>query len=572
MTTTSTITTTPARARFGERLQAANVITAEQLAQTLEYQRHNRLPFGEALVAQGIVSAGKVGPYLGSAIGFPFVDIAEREIDVTLAQLVPEEIARRRMLLPFADADNAIHVAMADPLDVVAVDDLRVRLRRHIEPHLAFRGDLVQVINRVYDVRLKTQSVLEEMGDDTQSQAALSVDDLVGLAEDAPIVRLVNNIIHAATNAGASDIHIEPQENSVRVRFRQDGLLHEQMTFPLHHLAAVVSRIKIVAKMDIAEHRRPQDGRFVAADDNGNGYDFRVSVIPLIHGEKIVMRVLSKSGTFSGLNRLGFYPEQMEQFRAFIAQPHGILLVTGPTGSGKSTTLVGGLTEINDTTRNINTVEDPVEYHLPGVNQMQVNAKIGVTFASGLRTLVRQDPDVIMVGEIRDRETAEIAVQAALTGHLVLSTLHTNDAPGALVRLQNMGVEPFLITSAVIGVVAQRLLRQICPYCKEAHMVSLATAKSLGLPLQDGKPPLLAKGRGCLKCGGRGMKGRTAVYEIMTMTDKLRDMVLNGAPSTQIKEQAIADGMVTLRQAAQRKVMEGITTPEEMLRVLFLED
>ncbi len=560
------------RLRFGERLQAAHVITGEQLNQTLEYQRHTRLPFGEALVAQGIKTAGEVGPHLGRAIGFPFVDIAECDIDTSLAQRVPEEIARRKMLLPFANVEQVIHVAMADPLDVVAVDDLRVRLRSHIEPHLAFRRDLLEAINRIYDVRLKTQSVLDEMGDDTQAQAALSVDDLVGLAEDAPIVRLVNNIIHAATNSGASDIHIEPQEHSVRVRFRQDGLLHEQMNFPLHHLAAVVSRIKIVAKMDIAEHRRPQDGRFVAADDNGNGFDFRVSVIPLIHGEKIVMRVLSKSGTFSGATQLGFYPEQLEQFRAFIAQPHGILLVTGPTGSGKSTTLVGGLTEINDATRNINTVEDPVEYHLPGVNQMQVNAKIGVTFASGLRTLVRQDPDVIMVGEIRDRETAEIAVQAALTGHLVLSTLHTNDAPGALVRLQNMGVEPFLITSAVIGVVAQRLLRQICPFCKEAHMVSAATAKSLGLPFEEGKPPLLAKGRGCVKCGGRGMKGRTAVYEIMTMTDSLRDLVLSGAPSSQIKEQAIADGMVTLRQAAQRKVMEGITTPEEMLRVLFLEE
>ena len=570
--THAAITHTIVGTRIGERLCADGILTDEQVRQTVEYQRHTRLPFGEAVVVQGLAPTAVIGHYLERALGFPFVDVTEMPIDGKLAQSIPEEIARRKVLLPFADADNAIHVAMADPLDVVAVDDLRVRMRRHIEPHLAFRGDLLEAINRIYDVRLKTQSVLDEMADSSQAQTNLSVDDLLGLAEDAPIVRLVNNIIHAATNSGASDIHIEPQEHTVRVRFRQDGLLHEQMTFPSHHLSAVVSRIKIMARMDIAEHRRPQDGRFVASDDNGRSYDFRVSVIPLIHGEKIVMRVLAKSGVFSGLNQLGFYPEQMELFRHFISQPHGIVLVTGPTGSGKSTTLFGGLTEINDTTRNINTVEDPIEYHLPGVNQMQVNSKIGVTFASGLRTLVRQDPDVIMVGEIRDAETAEIAIQAALTGHLVLSTLHTNDAPGALVRLQNMGVEPFLITSAIVGVVAQRLLRQVCPHCKEAHIVSLATAKSLGLPLEDGKPPLLARGRGCVKCNGRGMKGRTAVYEIMTMTDTLRDMVLSGASGSQIKAQAIADGMITLRQAAQRKVMEEITTPEEMLRVLFLED
>ena len=568
----TTLLTTRASALLGERMKADGAIDETQIEQTLAYQRQTNLLFGEALVAQGFVTTPIVGHYLERALGFPFVDITETIVDSSLAQDIPEEIARRKVLLPFADADNAIHVAMADPLDVVTVDDLRVRLRRHIEPHLAFRSDLLEAINRVYDVRLKTQSVLDEMTDIPQGQTGLSVDDLVGLSEDAPIVRLVNNIIHAATNSGASDIHIEPQEHGVRVRFRQDGLLHEQMNFPLHHLAAVVSRIKIMARMDIAERRRPQDGRFVANDDNGKSYDFRVSVIPLIYGEKIVMRVLSKSGVHSGLNSLGFYPEQQELFKSFIQQPHGILLVTGPTGSGKSTTLFAALNEINDTTRNINTVEDPVEYHLAGVNQLQVNPKIGVTFASGLRTLVRQDPDVIMVGEIRDQETAEIAVQAALTGHLVLSTLHTNDAPGALVRLQNMGVEPFLIASAVIGVVAQRLLRQVCPFCKEPHLVSAATAKSLGIPMVEGRPPIVARGRGCIKCNGRGMKGRTAVYEIMPMTDGLRDLILEGASGAHLKTQAVSDGMVTLRQSALRKVVDEITTPEEMLRCLYLED
>ncbi len=548
------------------------VLSEAQVQQALLFQQRTHVRFGEAVVIQGFASPAVVGRYLERTLGFPFVDITELSIDVRLARLVPEEIARRKVLLPFADTDNTLHVAMADPLDLVAIDDLHARLHRRIEPHLAFRAELMEAINRIYDFRSKSLSVLEEIADTPREVRELSVDDLVGLAEDAPIVRLVNSILHAAINSGVSDIHIEPMEHNVRVRFRQDGLLHEQMTFPQQHLSAVVSRIKIMARMDIAERRRPQDGRFLVTDESGRGYDLRVSVIPLVYGEKLVMRVLAKSGVLSGLDQLGFYPEQKETFRNFISQPHGIVLVTGPTGSGKSTTLFGALNEINESTRNINTIEDPVEYHLAGINQMQVNPKIGVTFATGLRTLVRQDPDVIMVGEIRDAETAEIAIQAALTGHLVLSTLHTNDAAGAITRLQNMGVEPYLLSSALIGVVGQRLMRQICPHCKETYRLSPAIARSVGLPMEGECPPLLTRGRGCVKCQGRGLRGRTAIYEVMNMTDSLRDQILNGASAVQIKAKAVEEGMITLRQSAQRKVLDEITIPEEMLRVLYLED
>ncbi len=513
-----------------------------------------------------------MGRYLQELTGFPYVDLADTSIDLELARSIPEHLARRKMLLPFAAQEDAVHVAMADPLDLSAVDDLRTRLGRRIVAFLAFQADILQSINRIYDMRQAALSVLDEINEAAQADPDLSLDELVGLAEGAPIVRLVNSIVHTGVSSGASDIHIEPQEKVVRVRFRQDGLLYDQMTFPRHHLPAVVSRIKVMSHLDIAERRRPQDGRFVFKDESGKNYDLRVSILPLIYGEKIVMRVLEKSSSLGNADALGLFPEQRELFERFVRRPHGVVLVTGPTGSGKSTTLYAALSLINDSTRNINTVEDPVEYNLPGVNQVQVHSQIGMTFAAGLRSLVRQDPDVIMVGEIRDKETAEIAVQAALTGHLVLSTLHTNDAPGALVRLQNMGVEPFLISSAVIGVIGQRLLRTVCVHCKELEPASDMMLEAFGLQKREGEMPVLATGRGCAKCGGRGMKGRTGVYELMPMSDTLRGMVLKRASGQELRDQAIAEGMITMREAALRKMLIGQTTAEEVTRVLFSED
>jgi type IV pilus assembly protein PilB len=560
------------RPSLGEQFLAEGLINEQQLRQAIERQQETGCFLGQALVSLGFLSSSVVGKYMEESTGFPFIDLAGAPIDPEISKLIPETIARRKLVLPFAVTEETIRIAMVDPLDLGTVDDLRGRLNKKVIAYISFEADLLDAINRVYDARLKTQSVLDEIADFDREEPELSVDTLLGLAEDAPIVRLVNSIISAAVSSAASDIHIEPQEHVVRVRFRLDGLLYEQAIIPRHHIAAVISRIKIMSGMNIAERRRPQDGRFVFKAENGSQFDLRVSLLPLVYGEKIVMRVLAKSSNFANSSTLGFFPQQKAQFDEFIHRPHGIILVTGPTGSGKSTTLFAALNSINDSTRNINTVEDPVEYNIPGVNQMQVNANIGVTFAAGLRTLLRQDPDVVMVGEIRDRETAEIAVQAALTGHLVVSTLHTNNAAGALTRLQNMGVEPFLISSALIGVIGQRLLRTICPNCKENRQATLTDCEALGLPMVGENPPMLKAGAGCEKCGGRGMKGRTAVYEMMPMSDKLRELVLKNASSEQVHVQAIADGMMTMRDAGVQKVLQGVTTPEEVTRVLFSED
>ncbi len=559
-------------ASIGDQLVARGVITSNQLTLALENQRQKGCSLVQSVTNLNMVTVRDIAPTLEEITGFPFIDLPETVINPETVRKVPEILERRKRLLPFAENATEIHVAMADPFDLSAIDELQARLNRRIVPFLALEDDIEDAIARIYDASQKTQSVLDEIALGFETEPDLSIDELMGMAADAPIVRLVNTIILSAIGSGASDIHIEPQENGVRVRFRQDGMLYEQTTIPKVHLKAVVSRLKIVANMNIAERRRPQDGRFSIRSEGGLDYDLRVSIMPVVHGEKVVMRILAKTSSFGNKDRLGFFPEQKEVFEGFIHRPHGIILVTGPTGSGKSTTLFAALNSINDSTKNINTVEDPVEYDLPGVNQMQMNPKIGVTFASGLRTLLRQDPDVIMVGEIRDKETAEIAIQAALTGHLVLSTLHTNDAPGALTRLQNMGVEPFLVSSAVLGVIGQRLLRTICPFCKTQKQATVAMAATLGLTLSNGQPPMLTGGLGCPKCNNRGMKGRTAVYEVMTISDTMRDMVLKEASGSQLHAQAVAEGMMTMREAAIRKVVEGVTTPEEVARVLFSAD
>ncbi len=559
-------------ARLGEILVADGVLNENQLSHALEVREKTGTFLGEALVALGYVPSSTLGRYLQLTMGFPYVELSEIQVDLDLARRIPEKTARQNLALPFEERDDEVLVAMADPLNLATVDEISGIMGRRVVPFLAFSADLLDAINRTFDVRHKAQSALANIDMGPAGEAEPTIDELMDLGEEAPIVRLVNSIVQGAISSGASDIHIEPHENTIRVRYRMDGIMVDQTTLPRHHLAAMCSRIKIMGHMNIAERRRPQDGRFSIKDDSGLEYDLRVSIMPTIFGEKIVMRVLEKTGSMASLERVGFYPHQKDVFERFINRPHGIVLVTGPTGSGKSTTLYGALQTINDSTKNINTIEDPVEYQLDTVNQVQVNAKIGVTFAAGLRTLVRQDPDVIMVGEIRDYETAEIAIQAALTGHLVLSTLHTNDAPGALVRLQNMGVEPFLVSSAILGVVGQRLVRTICPFCVETYEPSEKVIETLGLPVVDGKPPQLARGKGCSRCGNRGLKGRTGVYEVMPITQNLRDMVLAKASGADLKRQAIADGMQTMYDIGVQKVMDRITTPEEVIRVLMTED
>lgn len=554
-------------ARLGEMLVARKVITSAQLQEALEHQRQHGVFLGEAFVSLGILPAATLGPYMKELTTYPFVELADYPIDVEISRLLPEAYARQKMALPFARKDDAIYVAMIKPLDLALVDDLRSRLKQRIVPHLVFRIDLEEAFGKVFTGQERVQSVLDEMSSAGAVESDISVDELLVQAEEAPIVRLVNGITQAAMLSGASDIHIEPQEHTVRVRFREDGVLYEQTTFASQYLPAVVSRIKIMAGLNISERRKPQDGQIAYKGPLGKEVDLRVSLLPQVYGESVVMRVLDKQTVRRSLLDLGMETTLHKQVQNILMQPHGIILVTGPTGSGKTTTLYAMLNAINDMTRKIITVEDPVEYHLAGVNQVQVNPQIGLTFAAALRSIVRQDPDVILVGEIRDRETAEVAIQAAMTGHLVLSTLHTNDAPSALVRLQNIGIEPFLISSAVIGIMAQRLLRTVCPFCKKIAAAPATTLMAMGIPVTDA-PKFLAHGAGCSKCGGRGMKGRTAVYELMPMSGALGEMTLRGGSGRQLRDLAVTEGMRSMRDYAIEQALKGMTTMEEITRVL----
>jgi type IV pilus assembly protein PilB len=557
--------------QLGQRLLAAGQITQEQLDAALERKKLTGEFIGEALVAIGATTSKVVGQALAEVLNVPYVDLLETAIDPDALARVSEKYQRRHRLLPFKIEDGRLYVAMADPLNVMVVDDLRLMTGLKIVPMIALTGDILDAYNRSYTVRRQAENLLSEMQKDEPTEQELSVDQLVDLAEDAPIIRLVNSVILGGINANASDIHIEPQERNVRVRYRMDGVLYEQMHLPSQHHPAVVSRLKIMARLNIAERRRPQDGRVVFNAD-GVDFDLRLSTMPTIYGEKVVLRVLDKAGISVPLEALGFFPEQRAIYEGFIRRPHGMILVTGPTGSGKSTTLYASLNKINDVSRNIITVEDPVEYNLEGISQMQANPKIGLTFATGLRTIVRQDPDVIMVGEIRDTETAEIAVQAALTGHLVFSTLHTNDAPGAVIRLQNMGIEGFLITSSLLGVIGQRLMRKVCTHCAQPETPDEAMLRSLGIDPALARNGNFRRGRGCPKCSGRGYRGRTAAYEVMRMTDRMREAVLRNQGGSALKEIAIADGMMTMREAGVRKALEGETTLDEVCRVLLTDE
>ena len=559
---------------LGEQLVTDGLLTLEQLqdARTRQAQSNKRL--GETLLQMGLVGPKVLGRYLEAATRCQFVELTDFPIDQEIARAISELRARKLQALPIKDRGSDLLVAMSDPLNLSAVDELAAITNRRITPVLAFENDLNTAINRIFDVSNRAQGIIEQIRpDDFAWQLEEDTDDLASSADDAPVVQLVNSLIAGAIASEASDIHIEPQKGSVRVRFRIDGMLYDQMAtgIPTLFRAAVASRIKIMARCNIAERRRPQDGRILYSS-GGRDNDLRVSIMPTVFGEKIAIRILERETKQANLEQMGFFPDQFKTFETFFKRPYGMVLVTGPTGSGKSTTLHAVLSKINNPNINISTVEDPVEYVLPGVNQMQVDPRINVTFASGLRTLVRQDPDVIMVGEIRDPETAEIAVQSALTGHLVFSTLHTNDAPGAITRLMNMGVEPYLIASALLCVVGQRLVRTICPNCREDVPASQTALEALGIPYSQGFMTTLAAGRGCQKCGQRGMKGRTAVYEIMPVTEVIREQTLRRASSAEIRDQAIREGMMTMRDSAVRKVLQGITTLEEITRVLVVEE
>ncbi len=520
---------------------------------------------GEALVALGAASAEDVLRALARQKKLPFLSRDELPSPLPILKNVSPKYLRQYLVCPISVDGGLLTVAAADPLNPLIVDDLRQCTGLEVKVVVSAADAITEAIDRTYDgSATPLQRIVEGIEPERAAEGDEDINHLRDMAFEAPVVRLVNLLIEGAISAEASDIHIEPFEDTLRIRYRIDGILFDQEAPPRRLQAAVTSRIKIMAEMNIAERRLPQDGR-IRVTLHGRRIDIRVSTMPTVHGESIVMRLLDRSTVFLPLERLGFGPDTQRKFESLIKRPHGIVLVTGPTGSGKTTTLYAALDKINSPDVKIITVEDPVEYQLKGVNQIPVKAKIGLTFASGLRHIVRQDPDVILVGEIRDLETAEISIQAALTGHLVFSTLHTNDAPAAITRLQDMGVEPYLVSSVLEGVLAQRLLRRICPACRAPYRSPAPDLEALGIEAAADTP--LFRGRGCDECRGTGYRGRTAIYELFIITEDVRSLMLRRASAREIRRHAVEAGMVTLRMDGWLKAREGITTIEEILRV-----
>jgi type IV pilus assembly protein PilB len=562
---------------IGHVLLERRVITPEQLARAMEIQRESGRVLGHILVETGALSEQEMARAVARQWGLPYVDLAAAAIDPDAVRMMPASLAQRHSVIAIERRTDRLVVAMADPSNVVAIDDIRLLTGLDVEIVIAAAGDIARAQGRVLGAAAEVEALAkaapaseaevltESTGED------LTVERLRSMVEEAPIVRIVNQIIHQAIRDGASDIHFEPREQDVHVRFRVDGLLNEAMTVPKQIQAALASRVKILANLDIAERRLPQDGH-IRLRHEGRKYDMRVSTLPTVLGEKIVIRVLDQSGARVALNEIGLPAEMLNTWGNLITRPYGMLIVTGPTGSGKTTTLYTSIERINTAERNIVSIEDPVEYRMPRVSQVQVNPRTGLTFASGLRSILRQDPDVVLIGEIRDRETAQIAVQASMTGHLVLSTLHTNDAPSAVTRLADMGVEPFLVTGSLMAVLAQRLVRTICSRCKEAYTPPSEALRRLGLQPEKYDGLSLHRGRGCDFCRGSGYRGRTGVFGLMVMNDRLRARVLAGASADQLRAAAEEEGMWMLRRDALQKVLDGVTTVEELFRVVLMAD
>jgi type IV pilus assembly protein PilB len=567
---------------IGELLLAKGMVTQDQLRQALEIQRQSGGRLGRILVEMGVLPESQLARALAEQWGLPYTELPEQTTSGDVARLIPTYLAQRHGVLAVARRDSKIVIAMSDPSNVVAIDDIRLLTGLDVEIVIASSDDIARAHTRLYGIAAEVEEILKQTPatpaepEIAQEVAAAATEDVTlerlrTMGEEAPIVRVVNQILAQAIRAGASDIHMEPHRKEMKVRFRIDGLLHDIMSPPKAVQAALTSRVKILANMDIAERRLPQDGHVHLRAD-GKEFDLRVSTLPTVLGEKVVIRILDQSTVRVSLNKIGMPGDVLAAWENLVAKPYGMIIVTGPTGSGKTTTLYTSLARINTPERNIVSVEDPVEYQIPRVNQVQVNLRAGLTFASGLRSILRQDPDVVLIGEIRDRETAEIAVQASMTGHLVLSTLHTNDAPGAMTRLRDMGVEPFLITSSLIGVLAQRLVRVICPRCKEAYQPPADAFRRLGLDPDQQRSVPLYRGKGCESCHKTGYKGRIGVFELMVMNDRLRGLVVQGAPVDDLRQAAQHEGMRTLRQDGIQKVLEGITTFEELLRVVFVSE
>ena len=568
--------------RLGELLTKASLISQDQLKEALRVQKETGGKLGETLIKLGFVSEEDITECLSQQFGVPSINLAHFEIDASVIKLIPADVARKYNILPVNKTGATITIAMADPTNVFAMDDIKFMTGYNVEPVVASELGIKAAIDNYYGTAssLELKKVMEDLQQSEnadlevlEDEEELDVEALAEGAEEAPVVKLCNLILTDAIKRGASDIHIEPYEKEYRVRFRIDGILYEIMNPPLKLRDSITSRMKILAKLDISEKRLPQDGRIklkMKLNEKNKELDFRVSVLPTLFGEKIVMRLLDKDNLRLDMTKLGFEAESLAKFEEAIFKPWGMVLVTGPTGSGKTNTLYSALSKVNSPEVNIMTAEDPVEFNLPGINQVQMKESIGLNFAATLRSFLRQDPNIILVGEIRDFETAEIAIKAALTGHLVLSTLHTNDAPSTINRLMNMGIEPFLVATSVQLIAAQRLVRRICANCKEEQVIQPQALINIGYKKEEIGTFKVYKGRGCDKCNNTGYKGRVGLIEVMTIDDTLRDLILTGGTAIDIKKTAAEAGMISLRRSGLYKIKDGITTIEEVVRETVL--
>ncbi|HTG91618.1 MAG TPA: type IV-A pilus assembly ATPase PilB [Pyrinomonadaceae bacterium] len=591
-------------AKLGEILVRENLISPQHLREALDYQREHGGRLGFNLVKLGLVSDDMITAVLSRQYGIPSVNLDLFHIDETVLRLIPQEVAQKYSVLPLSRVGATLTLAMVDPTNVFAMDDVKFMTGLNVEPVVVAEASIQEAIAKYYgstkEIELSTLSdeVVYE-GASKSANGGITHADLVGLdtidfdasghaelevvedneeidlttlsrlSEDAPVVRLVNVLLVDALRRGASDIHVEPYEKELRIRFRIDGVLYDIMHPPLKLRDALISRVKIMSKLDISEKRLPQDGRIkikVKVDSRSRELDFRVSTLPTLFGEKVVLRLLDKENLMLDMTKLGFEPESLTKFQRNISKPYGMVLVTGPTGSGKTNTLYSALQSLNTIETNIMTAEDPVEFNLVGVNQVQMKEQIGLNFAAALRSFLRQDPNIILVGEIRDFETAEIAIKAALTGHLVLSTLHTNDAPSTISRLMNMGIEPFLVATSVNLIQAQRLIRRICKDCKQDHPTPPEAMIEVGFTAEEAKKLKTYKGKGCSTCNNTGYKGRIGLYEVLEVTDEIRELILIGASALELRKKAIDDGMISLRESGLHKIRQGVTTIEEVVR------
>jgi type IV pilus assembly protein PilB len=582
-----------AKRDMGELLVQKRVLTPEQLQKAREHQRTTGGDLARILVDLEMASERDVLEARATALSLRFIaDLASFNVDQSAVNIVPAQLAIRHKVVPLAKNDRVLSIATANPTDVIALDDLRAASGLQIQPVLALEDHIQEALGKYYagsrngagaavapaaaggegDSSMMSRTfaeAIEKYGPGSATPMDEETAEAAKIADEAPIIRIAHTVIQQAVRDGASDIHVEPDRSGVRIRYRIDGVLHEMMKLPKHIHPPLVSRYKIMADLNIAERRIPQDGR-IGISHQGKDYDLRVSCLPTLLGEKIVMRILDKSSVMIGLSKLGFWPDTMAQLETVITQPNGMILSTGPTGAGKTTTQYSILNRINSVEKNIMTCEDPVEYQLPGISQVAVHRKAGLTFATALRSFMRQDPDIIMIGEIRDLETAEMAIQASLTGHLVLSTLHTNDAPSSVTRMVDMGVEPFLISATLIAAMAQRLGRRICGNCAQEYEVDASDLRMFGFePSEENQKVVLRRGRGCDQCRQTGYKGRIGIYEMMLVNEEIAELIVRRAPLADVREAAMANGMKTLKQDGLRKVLEGVTTPDEVRRVVF---